>query len=188
MAKRPLFHAGSFAPYTPPSIATSVLMILAGILIGYFPFCVYLDYRDHRDNTASVQASITNISTKMSKGASRSPHLQATVTYVFTTPDGRRWTGTMVRPAIRAEHLKVGAPVAAMYKPDDPARNTTQDELDYILRWTLMPAAGGLALWFTVNLFFILQAVEIGLLAAEAERNRQTRRQSAASSTVVNLP
>ena len=67
----------------------------------------------------------------------------------------------MIRPAIRAEHLRVGARILAMYKRDNPARNTTQDQLDYRLHLIVMPAAIGLTLWLMVNLFLILQAIAL---------------------------
>ena len=54
MAKRPPLNAGSLAPHCPPSVAMSVLMILAGIMVGCVPLRDYLDYRDRRDDTAMV--------------------------------------------------------------------------------------------------------------------------------------
>ena len=166
MVKRPLLSPGSFNPYRPPSIAMSVLAILASLLVGYVPIREYLDYRDFRDNTIPVEATISGISKKWTKRSRLK--LEATVLYTFNTPDGRSWSGTMVRPAIRAKHLWVGGRVPAMYKRDNPARTTTQDQLDFTLHWFLMPAAIALTLWFMVNLFFILQAIE--WREAEAQR------------------
>jgi len=168
LVKRPFLSLGSFNPYRPPSVAVSVLAVLVGLLVGYVPFREYLDYRDFRDNTIPVEATISGISKKWTEGSR--PHLQATVLYTFKTPDGRPWSGTMVRPAIRAEHLRVGARIPAMYKRNNPARNTTQDQLDFKLHWFLMPAAIGLALWFMANLFFIFQAIELRSREAEAQR------------------
>jgi len=62
MVKRPLLSPGSFNPYRPPSIAMSVLAILASLLVGYVPIREYLDYRDFRDNTIPVEATISGIS------------------------------------------------------------------------------------------------------------------------------
>ena len=156
MVKLPLLSPGSFNPYRPPSVAMSVFAILAGLFVGCVPFREYLNYR--RDNTIPVEATISGISKKWTKGSK--PRLEATVLYTFNSPDGRSWSGTMVRPAIRAKYLSVGARIPAMYKPDNPVRNTTRDQLDFTLHWFLMPAAIALTLWFMVNLFFILQAIE----------------------------
>jgi hypothetical protein len=57
-----------------------------------------------------------------------------------------------------------------MYERNNPARNTTQDQLDYTLHWILMPAAIGLTLWYMVCLIFILQASKLRSREAEAQR------------------
>jgi len=159
MKFRALFDPGSLAPYRPPSIPLSIASILLGMLLCIPLVSSFLEYREHRYGTATTTGFVENIVNSVNDKGRRS-YLQSRVIYVFFTPDGVRRTGDFVHPAVRMEHLKWQSKVQVYYKPSDPARNSTADDLYVRLWWALVPASALAIFWFSAQAIFILQALQ----------------------------
>jgi hypothetical protein len=136
-------------------------MILLGILVGIPQMFKFVEYRELRYGTVVTTGFVENIVNSVNDSGKRS-YLQSRVIYVFFTPDGVRRTGDFTHPAIRMEHLKWQSKVQVYYKPSDPARSTTADDLYMRLWWGLVPAGGLAVFWFSVLAIFILQALRTG--------------------------
>ena len=165
MKLRALFDPGSFSPYRPPSIPLSIAMILLGTLLCILQIFNLLEYRELRYGTVVTTGFVENIVNSVNDSGKRS-YLQSRVIYVFFTPDGVRRVGDFTHPAIRMEHLKWQSKVQVYYKPSDPARNTTADDLYMRLWWGLIPASALAVFWFTLQAIFIRQALRTERRAA----------------------
>jgi hypothetical protein len=159
MNLRALFDPGSLVPYRPPSIPLSLAMIALGMLLCIPQVANFLEYRELRYGTSITTGVVENVINSVKDSGKRS-YLQSRVVYAFFTPDGARHTGNFAHPAVRMEHLKWGSKVQVYYKPSDPARNTTADDLYMRMWWGLAPASALAVFWFSLQALFILQALQ----------------------------
>lgn len=158
MNERSLFFPGSRSPYRPPSLTVSGLMILAGLIVASTQVPALIDYLDLRYRTVTAHGVVSSVSTRQNTESTR-PHAESVVTHAFKVPDGRIHTGTVVRPSARMVHLQRGAPVEVFYRPDNPDRNTTGDDLFIRLWWQLLPMAAAATYWFGLSGIFIAQRI-----------------------------
>lgn len=161
---RSLFDPGSLNPYRPPSLTLSSLMILVGIVAGYTQISGLNDYLDLRYGTVMARGVVVSVSNRQNiestgRFGEARPHTESVVAYSFKIPNERTYTGTVVRPAVRLDHLTAQAPVEVFYKSDDPNRNTIGDDLFYRFWWQLFPAAALATFWLGLSGMFIAQAI-----------------------------
>ena len=153
-----LFYPGSLNPYRPPSLACSGMMILVGLAMCYIPISNLAEYLELRYDTVTTRGVVTNVSTRENTDSGVT---ESVVAHSFKLPDGSTYTGSVVRPATRVAHLTAGAPVEVFYKSDDPARNTTGDDLFIRLRWHLLPVAAMAIYWFGLAGIFMAQRMRL---------------------------
>ena len=101
---------------------------------------------------------VASVSNRQNTEGTR-PCTESVVAYSFKIPNGSTYTGTVVRPAVRLDHLTPRAPVEVFYKSDNPNRNTIGDDLFYRFWWQLFPAAALATFWFGLSGMFIAQAI-----------------------------